>query len=81
MRALPMHQVKITELRSHLPDYLEQVHKGKEIWITCRGKVIARLLPPIDSRKAARDKLKELRQHAYVGDVISPIDEEWDVDK
>lgn len=75
-----MREVNITELRNHLPVYLEQVHTGNEIWVTSRGHVIARLLPPPDAKTEAREQLKQLRKHCKVGDVVSPLNEDWNVD-
>src|SRR6185369_7539849 len=40
-----MSEVNVTELRQNLPDYLAEVRKGKELKITVRGKVIARIVP------------------------------------
>ena len=37
--------VNVTQLRQNLPDYLKQVQEGKEVEVTVRGKVIARLVP------------------------------------
>jgi prevent-host-death family protein len=72
-----MEDVKLTELRGKLPEYLKQVAKGRELRITSRGKVVARLLPPEDPVQAARSRLKALRKAARVGDVMSPTGERW----
>ena len=40
-----MQEVKITELRQHLPEYLRRVEAGDEIAVTVRGRVVARLVP------------------------------------
>lgn len=76
-----MQKINITKLRSHLPQYLLSVQKGNEIFVISRGKVIARILPPIDTQGEAQKKLKLLRKQCKVGDVISPIFENWDADK
>jgi prevent-host-death family protein len=57
-----MQDVNITELRQNLPAYLEQVRKGKELRITVRGKVVARLVPSEDEAAAARKRLAALRK-------------------
>lgn len=72
-----MKQINVTELRQHLPSYLASVQKGAEIWVTSHGKVIAHIAPPTEPKKEARKKLDALRKHSIIGDVISPIDEEW----
>ena len=76
-----MRQVKITELRSHLPAYLGQVQNGEEIVVTSHGKAIARILPSQDVRETAKNQLKALRKKTSVGDVISPIGESWGAEK
>lgn len=72
-----MKQINITELRQHLPSYLSSVQKGAEIWVTSHGRVIAHISPPAEPQKAAQGKLEGLRKNCIIGDVISPIDEEW----
>jgi len=64
--------IKITELRRNLPSYVAEVRKGREIEVTSRGKVIARIVPAPDQRAAARGRLLELRKKCRIGDVISP---------
>jgi prevent-host-death family protein len=73
-----MIEVNITEFRNHLPEYLGQVKKGEDIFLTSRGKVIARVTPVTDERVAAREALKQLRGTCHIGDVISPLDEKWE---
>ena len=76
-----MRQVNITELRSHLPDYLGQVQRGEELEITSHGKTIARILPREDIRETAKTQLKALRGKMRMGDIISPIGEAWGAEK
>ena len=67
-----MLEVTATTFRKHIPDYLGKVRKGKDISLTSRGKIIARLVP------SAREQLATLRGGTYfIGDIISPIDVEW----
>lgn len=74
-----MQQVNITEFRNHLPKYLARTTAGETLEITSRGRIVARLAPPGDSTMAvARHALEELRSKCGIGDVISPIDEQWD---
>jgi prevent-host-death family protein len=75
-----MRQVNVTELRSHLHKYLDCVQKGSEVLVTWHGEVIARILPPIDKKKEAANKLKKLRTRSKINDVISPIDESWEAE-
>jgi len=57
------------------------VLKSGEILVTSHGQVIARILPPIDTQSQAREQLKILRKKCKVSDVVSPIGEDWDVEK
>ncbi len=73
-----MLEVTVTTFRKHIPDYLGKVRKGEDISLTSRGKVIARLVPPVDERQSAREQLAALRSSTYfIDDIISPIDVEW----
>ena len=76
-----MAKVKISELRQNLPAYLAEVSKGGEIEVTVHGKVIARIVPEIDQREAARKFLKSLRKTARIGDVMSPSGDTWDAER
>jgi len=76
-----MREVNVTELRSHLPAYLEQVQTGEELVITSHGKAIACILPSQDIREAARKQLKALRKKSHVGDVVSPVGEAWEAER
>jgi len=73
-----MINVNVTELRNHLPEYLKKVKSGEELAVTSRGKVIARLVPEVDEAAAARQRLDAMRQQSWVGDVVSPLEEEWE---
>ena len=75
-----MSHVKITELRQNLPSYLEKVQNGEELQITLHGKVIARIVPEQGAPAAAQNRLAALRKKARLGDVISPINEGWNVE-
>ena len=72
-----MDPISITEFRNHLPAYLKYVHKGEEIKISSRGHVIARVIPEKDLKENAKTQLKALRKTAFVGDIISPLNETW----
>lgn len=56
-----MKDVKVTELRQNLPEYLAKIKRGERVRVTSRGKVIAEIAPPSASRKdveAARARLR-----------------------
>jgi prevent-host-death family protein len=75
-----MQQVNITEFRNHLPKYLARTTAGETLEITSRGRIVARLAPPggDDTRVDARQALEKLQSKCWLGDVVSPIDEQWD---
>jgi len=74
-----MKKVGISELREKLPIFLKKVQGGQVITITSRGHEMARLVPLEDKREKSRKILRELGKNATIGDIISPIDEEWEV--
>jgi prevent-host-death family protein len=75
-----MIEVNVTDLRSRLPEFLDRANRGEVVKVTRRGKVIARLVPPSDRRRAARRELELLRAEAIIGDVETPLGEPWDID-
>jgi prevent-host-death family protein len=79
-----MEEVKVTELRQNLPEYLAKVRRGEHVRVTSRGKVIAEIAPPSASRKdaeAARARLRGslLKYDRPTEPVIDPG--EWEVNK
>ena len=73
-----MHEVKVSDLRNHLPKYLARAEGGEKILITRRGRVVARLVAAASDKRAdAKEQLTALRAKAWVDDV-SPIDVDWD---
>ena len=74
-----MNLVNVTDLRQHLPEYLKQVQKGEEIMITLHGKSIARIVPNFsdNKREQALKRLDTLRGKMILGDILSPLDDEW----
>lgn len=74
-----MESINISEFRANLLSYLNKAKEGKELNITSHGEVLATIVPPINRSKQARTKLEELAKTAAIGDVISPIDNEWNV--
>jgi len=75
-----MMHVNVTELRQHLPSYLDRVQLGEEIEITSHGKLIARIVPIRDEAAAALERLIALRGQCTLGDVMSPSGEQWDAE-
>ena len=69
--------VNITELRQNLPSYLDRVATGESFLVTVRGKVVARIQPELDEAEAAYQRLLSYRENSWLGDVLTPLDEEW----
>lgn len=69
--------VNMTELRQNLPSYLDRVAGGESFLVTVRGKVIARIEPELDPAEAAYQRILSYRQDSSIGDVMTPINEEW----
>ena len=76
-----MPKVNVTELRQNLPAYLAEAQKGKEIEVTSRGKVIARIVAESDTHEHARARLLAARKHCRIGDVLSPTGAAWDAER
>ena len=79
-----MKDVKVTELRQNLPEYLAKVRRGERVRVTSRGRPIAELAPPSTSKKeieAARSRLRGsvLKYERPLEPVIPPG--EWDVNR
>ena len=79
-----MKDVKVTELRQKLPEYLARVRRGERLRVTSRGKVIAELSPPEPARDeiaAARGRLRGsvLRFDRPLDPVVKP--EEWEANR
>ncbi|MDJ0817321.1 MAG: type II toxin-antitoxin system prevent-host-death family antitoxin [Desulfobacterales bacterium] len=74
-----MESIGVSKLRENMVQFLNKVRRGESITITSRGTEIAMLIPIKKKKESARDALKQLRKTAVVGDVVSPIDEEWKV--
>ncbi len=72
-----MESVGVSKLRENMALVLKKVQMGDSVTITSRGTEIAMLIPIKNKKEAARNALKQLRKTAIVGDVVSPIEEEW----
>jgi prevent-host-death family protein len=74
-----MESVGVSKLRENMALFLNKVQQGESIAITSRGTEIALLIPIKNKKEVSRNALKQLRKTAIVGDVVSPIEEEWKV--
>ena len=76
-----MEKVGISTLRENLSIFLKKVQKGQVITITSRGHEMARLVPAEDRREKSREILRKLGKNAFIGDIVSPVHEEWEAMK
>ncbi len=76
-----MISVGISTFRQNMFQYMKSIERGKSIQLVSHGREVAIVIPPANRFKLAREKLKELRKTAKVGDVISPVEENWAVEK
>ncbi len=74
-----MTTIAVSELRANLMKVLEEIKHGARIQITSRGKVIAQLVPADAAQENAKAALHQLSSGAIIGDILSPIDEAWNV--
>jgi prevent-host-death family protein len=72
-----MESIGVSKLRENMVLFLNKVQQGESITITSRGTEIAMLVPIKKKKEVSRNALKQLRKTAVVGDVVSPIEEEW----
>jgi prevent-host-death family protein len=75
-----METIGVSELRANLMKVLKKIEQGASLTVTSRGKPVAKLVPPDYSRREAKEKLHALGKTAEVHDIISPIDEPWDME-
>jgi len=76
-----MEKVGVSILREKLSTFLKKVQEGQVITITSRGHEIAKFVPMEDKAKKSREMLRELGKNAFIGDMLSPINEEWEAMK
>ena len=72
-----MESIGVSKLRENMVLFLNKVQQGDSITITSRGTEIAMLVPIKNKKEVSKNALKKLRKTAKVGDVVSPIEEEW----
>jgi prevent-host-death family protein len=75
-----MNSINVTDLRKHLPEYMNRVKAGEEVTVTWRGRAIARIVPVLDESEEAREWLNKIRKTSWVGDVVSPSGEDWEAE-
>ena len=76
-----METVGVSKFRENLMMFLKKVQNGETVTITSRGHEVARLVPPESEIEEARKTLQKLGKTAVIGDILSPIGEEWEAMK
>ncbi len=74
-----MNSIAVSDLRANLMKVLEQIKKGAQIQITSHGKVVAKLVPAEEAQVTAKKELLKISKTAILEDIISPIDDSWEV--
>ncbi len=72
-----MTTIAVSELRANLMKVLEEIKHGAQIQITSHGKIIAQLVPADAAQEDAKAALQQLSSGAFIGVVLSPLDETW----
>lgn len=72
-----MEKIAVSMLRENLSVYLKKVQNGETIAITSRGQKMALLVPVKNKKKASAKILRDLGKRAVIGDILSPIDDDW----
>ena len=73
--------ISISQLRQNLADYLARVKRGETLRVTQHGHVVARIEPALSEKEAAMARIEALRKTIKLGDVMTPIDVEWNATK
>ncbi len=55
-------EIAVRELKNHLSKYLHRVQSGEELVVTSRGKPVARLMPPLEEKRAPMSEEEALKQ-------------------
>jgi prevent-host-death family protein len=76
-----MKVIPISDFRANLLKYLNLANQGEEMIITSKGIELATLKAPKTKHEKAREQLKEMSKNIKLGDIVSPIDVQWDAMK
>jgi prevent-host-death family protein len=72
--------IKASEFKAKCLAIMDEVERtGQSVVITKKGKPVAELVPHRERKKNARGILKDCL--FITGDIISPIDVEWEAEK
>jgi prevent-host-death family protein len=73
--------IGINQFQENVMSFLKKVEAGESITITSQGHRIACVVPCEDRMEKARETLRQLRKNAVIGDIVSPLEEEWEAMK
>ena len=74
-----METVSITELRHHIANWVDRAQAGEEVVIVRGGAPVARIVPYVDRRAEAEQRLSAVRASSVVGDLVAPVGEDdWE---
>lgn len=73
-----MQTINISKFRANLLKYMEIANAGEQILVTCNGKPLATIVPPINQKILAKNQLNTLASTAKLHDITSPTGSEWD---
>jgi prevent-host-death family protein len=73
-----MEKIGVSTLRENLSAFLDKVKNGQIIMITSRGRDVAKIVPIEDKMEKSRETLRQIGKKAFIGDILSPIEEEWE---
>lgn len=76
-----MKTICISDLRKNLQSCIKKAAEGETLTITWRGKKLAMIVPVKKERNDTATILRSLRKNAVIGDILSPIEENWDLEK
>jgi len=76
-----MEKVGVSRFRKNLTVFFKKIKSGQSITITSRGNDIAKLVPLENKMEESKRVLKKLGETAIIGDILSPIEENWDATK
>ncbi|HET9135748.1 MAG TPA: type II toxin-antitoxin system prevent-host-death family antitoxin [Candidatus Kapabacteria bacterium] len=71
--------VPISEFRANMPAYVKKMKRGTKIAVTSHEKVLFIATTPTKEQEQARERLKALLKTSWIGDVVSPPSEQWNI--
>lgn len=76
-----MISIPVSEFRANMPAFIKKLQRGEKIVLTSHGRVVAHVTPPTEEQEEARNRLRKIMKTAWIGDVVSPINADWKVQR